>query len=125
MGRVCRWMDQRMPGRPRIELRASCAAWLSMCERRRAKGRRTKGYIHVSDPDVQVRRMRHAEIVRKSLGDVVREKWKSGDSAKVGREDDPTHAALLRTGACEPVRGTLDREPRGNGGDGVRWAGRV
>ena len=82
-----------MFGCPRIVLRL-CAAALSDAR---------EDNIHVSDPDVQVRRIRHAEIVRESLGDVVREKWKSGDSAEVEREDDPAHAAFLRTGAREPL----------------------
>ena len=63
-----------MFGCPRIVLRLYAAAL--------SDGREDN--IHVSDSDVQVRRMRHAEIVRKSLGDVVREKWESGDSAEVG-----------------------------------------
>ena len=91
-----------MPGRPRIELRHGVRR-ACRCAKEGGRKARAKGYIHVSDPDVQVRRVRYAEIVRESLGDVVREKWQSGDSAEVGRKDDPAHAALLRTRACEPM----------------------
>ena len=63
-----------MFGHPLIDLRILCGEPVD--------GR--KDYIRVSDPDVQVRRMRHAEIVCEPLGDGVREKWKSGGSAEVG-----------------------------------------
>lgn len=45
---------------------------------------RAKGQIHVSDSDLQVRRVRHAEIVCEPLGDVVREKWQPGGIAEMG-----------------------------------------
>src|SRR6185312_14693810 len=80
-----------------------------------------KGPIDVSDPDLQVRRVRYAEVVCEPLGDVVREEWPPGDSAEVGREDAATDAALLRAGSCEPVCGAVDRGRGGVGDAGRRW----
>ena len=75
-------LDLPIEGSADVWSSADSAAHRQSCAGEPVDGR--KDNIHVSDPDVQVRRMRHAEILCEPLGDVVREKWKSRDSAEVG-----------------------------------------